>query len=66
MYDYNQSTTVGGGGRGGRRMGPSLGPKKGRSRGGGCHDRGHRSEEVMYELDAQIKEYYAHMAVQQM
>jgi hypothetical protein len=48
---------------GGRRS--SFGARNGPSRGGGYHDRG-RSEEVMYELDPQMKEYYAHMAVQQM
>ena len=38
----------------------------GPSRGGGYHDRGARSEEVTYEIDPQMREYYAHMAVQQM
>lgn len=48
---------------GGRRS--TFGARNGTSRGGGYHDRGNRTDEV-YEIDPQMKEYYAHMAVQQM
>lgn len=59
--------TIQSGGRGlggGRRS--SFGARNGPSRGGGYHDRGNRSDDMLYEVDPQMKEYYAHMAVQQM
>ena len=49
---------------GGRRS--AFSARNGPSRGGGYHDRGARSEGVTYEIDPQMKEYYAHMAIQQM
>ena len=65
LYLYHLLHVSGGrGASGGRRS--SFGARNGPSRGGGYHDRGARSEEITYEIDPQMREYYAHMAVQQM
>lgn len=63
MYVYIPFSFEGGRGMPGGRK-PFYGARNGSARGG--YDRSNKIEEIQYEIDPQTREYYAHMAVQQM